>query len=427
MKYRPIWIIGLVAIFLVVMGGSAVLAHEPSEGRAGRSELRFLEGMIDHHQMALDMANDCLAKATTESVKSLCQNVITAQSREILTMRGWLLSWYGLDYQPMSMLAGSQPGALAAGGMMQGGMMGGDGMGMMDGDMMGMMSQMSDMMAQMSSMMQMMQGGAGMGMGGMQGMQGGMMPGNQPAMGMGMMGDRPMQHLMHTLSIMHTVNVGGLLERTADLDPTTPLMTVFDGLIESGDFPLDMAAMMPLMSSITPMQMMSLFSEMQNLTLADIQEMQGHLDDGANAPLMTLMQHHMEVMAGGNAGTSTMATGTDHSAHHPGGQATPAPAHSAHQQGAGNSDHAGMSMGDPAMTMGMFAGLNSVSGVDYDIAWLEAMIDHHDDALHMAERILEAAPEGVGHDEVRELATQIISDQTAEIALMEGMIADLSG
>lgn len=426
MKYRPIWIIGLVTVLVIVIGGSAVLAHEPSEGRAGRSELRFLEGMIDHHQMALDMANDCLAKATTESVKSLCQNVITAQRREILTMRGWLLSWYGMDYQPMSMLAGSQPGAPSSGGMMQGGMMG-----MMDGDMAGMMNQMSDMMTQMSSMMQMMQGGMmggdGMGMGGMQGMQGGMMPGNQPPMGMGMMGDRPMQHLMQVLSVMHTVTVGGLLERTADLDPTTPLMTVFDGLIESGDFPLDMAAMMPLMNSITPMQMMSMFSEMQNLTLADIQEMQGHLDDGANALLMTLMQHHMDVMAAGSAGPSTTTTSTDHSAHHPSGQPTPAPDHSAHQQGAGNSDHAGMGLSDPPMTMGMFAGLNSVSGVDYDIAWLEAMIDHHDDALHMAERILEAAPEGVGHAEVRELATQIIRDQTAEIALMEGMIVDLSG
>ena len=170
-----------------------------------------------------------------------------------------------------------------------------------------------------------------------------------------------------------------------------------------------------------------MFSEMQNLTLADIQEMQGHLDDGANALLMTLMQHHMDVMAAGSAEPSTTTTSTDHSAHHPSGQPTPAPDHSAHQQGAGNSDHAGMGLSDPPMTMGMFAGLNSVSGVDYDIAWLEAMIDHHDDALHMAERILEAAPEGVGHAEVRELATQIIRDQTAEIALMEGMIVDLSG
>lgn len=83
-------------------------------------------------------------------------------------------------------------------------------------------------------------------------------------------------------------------------------------------------------------------------------------------------------------------------------------------------------MSDPVMTMGMFAGLSALTGIDYEIAWLEAMIDHHDDALHMAERILEAAPEGVGHGDLRALATQIISDQTAEIALMEGMIADLS-
>jgi uncharacterized protein (DUF305 family) len=76
------------------------------------------------------------------------------------------------------------------------------------------------------------------------------------------------------------------------------------------------------------------------------------------------------------------------------------------------------------MMMGMMAGLNRLSGTDYDIAWLEAMIDHHDDALHMSERILRY---DAIHAETRTLAEAIIAAQTDEIALMEDMIVALGG
>ncbi|MBC8099915.1 MAG: DUF305 domain-containing protein, partial [Armatimonadetes bacterium] len=67
MKY--LWItITFVVLSLTFKAAPIALADTPVEGRAGRAELRFLEGMIDHHQMALDMGNDCLAKATTETV-----------------------------------------------------------------------------------------------------------------------------------------------------------------------------------------------------------------------------------------------------------------------------------------------------------------------------------------------------------------------
>lgn len=174
--------------------------------------------MIDHHQMALDMAADCLEKATTESVVTLCQDVITAQSAEIEMMQGWLLDWYNIAYSPMSMM---------------------DMMGMMGMDMMG--------------------------------------------------GSTGMQH-------------------------------------------------------------------------------GGHGSMGARAP------------------------------------------------------HT-----DPPMMMGMFAGFNRLEGLEYEIAWLESMIDHHDDALHMAQRLLLRVPEGVGHAELTALAQQIIADQTAEIELMEQLIIELGG
>ncbi|PJF27891.1 MAG: hypothetical protein CUN53_02350, partial [Phototrophicales bacterium] len=192
---------------LMVVGISATLADAPIDGRSGRAEVRFLEDMIDHHQMALDMANDCLEKAEAESVRALCTQIIADQSAEIELMHGWLLAWYNVAYAPMSMME-----------------------------------------------------------------------------------------------------------------------------------------MMP-----------------------------------------------------------------------------PAPAAGGH---AGHAGHGGMAMpdSDPAMMMGMFAGLNRLQGRAYDIAWLEAMIDHHDDALHMSERILTRAQ----HAELIALANRIISAQSAEIALMETIIEELN-
>ena len=65
----------VLTIFFVLLSVSFAIAEGPVDGRAGRAEVRFLEGMIDHHQLALDMANDCLAKASTETVTTLCQKV----------------------------------------------------------------------------------------------------------------------------------------------------------------------------------------------------------------------------------------------------------------------------------------------------------------------------------------------------------------
>lgn len=186
------------------------LADAPVDGRVGRAEIRFLEGMIDHHQMALDMANDCLDKVETQAVSTLCQNVIDAQSAEIELMQSWLLDWYGITYTPMSM---------------------------------------------------------------------------------------------------------------------TEMQTLMDDL-EASDGG-------------------------------------GHSGHGTALEVVT----------------------------------------------------------DPAMMMGMFAGFSRLEGQDYEVAWLESMIDHHDDALHMSERILTVGE----HDALRELAQAIIDTQTAEIEYMEGLLVDLAG
>jgi uncharacterized protein (DUF305 family) len=59
-----------------------------------------MKDMIDHHQMAIQMANMCLEKAVHEELRTLCQEIITAQQQEIVEMQSWLNSWYGVSYSP---------------------------------------------------------------------------------------------------------------------------------------------------------------------------------------------------------------------------------------------------------------------------------------------------------------------------------------
>ncbi|MBL8152960.1 MAG: DUF305 domain-containing protein [Anaerolineae bacterium] len=127
--------LGIGLVIAALFGGVMVSADAPVEGRAGRAEVRFLEGMIDHHMMALMMASDCLAKASSDGLKSLCQAIIEAQSAEIELMRGWLKEWYSIEYANMPMMDNMDN----MGGMM-GGMMGGEPMMMM-----GMMAGLSEL------------------------------------------------------------------------------------------------------------------------------------------------------------------------------------------------------------------------------------------------------------------------------------------
>lgn len=195
----------ILMVVVVAASGTAVLADEPADGRAGRAEVRFMQGMIDHHQMALDMAGHCLERASSDAVLTLCAAVIAAQTPEIEQMQSWLTEWYNNRYQPVSMASSLTAGATDSG------------------------------------------------------------------------------HAGH----------------------------------------------------------------------------------------------------GGASGPTS----------------------------------------DPAMMMGMMAGLNRLEGAAYDVAWLEAMIDHHDDAIHMSERLLSR----VQHTELRDLAVAIIAAQSAEILTMEALIRDLNG
>jgi uncharacterized protein (DUF305 family) len=58
-------------------------------------DLRFINGMIPHHEGALVMAKDALAKSDRPEIKQLAQAILDSQQPEIDQMKQWKKEWYG--------------------------------------------------------------------------------------------------------------------------------------------------------------------------------------------------------------------------------------------------------------------------------------------------------------------------------------------
>ena len=71
----------------------------PSQS-AANFEIKFMQNMIDHHQMAVEMAEICLTNAVHEELRSVCSDIIATQSAEIRQMQRWLQRWYDISYTP---------------------------------------------------------------------------------------------------------------------------------------------------------------------------------------------------------------------------------------------------------------------------------------------------------------------------------------
>jgi uncharacterized protein (DUF305 family) len=66
-----------------------------------RYEIRFLEGMIDHHAMAVMVAEMCLEKELPHpELTEMCENIAMIQMAEIEQMQTWLADWYGREHEP---------------------------------------------------------------------------------------------------------------------------------------------------------------------------------------------------------------------------------------------------------------------------------------------------------------------------------------
>lgn len=64
------------------------------KGKSGDEfDKAFLLGMIEHHQGAIEMANLALQNAGHEEIKTMAEDIISAQANEINMMQEWQNSW----------------------------------------------------------------------------------------------------------------------------------------------------------------------------------------------------------------------------------------------------------------------------------------------------------------------------------------------
>jgi uncharacterized protein (DUF305 family) len=84
---------GKIPGFLLLCSALAFTFH-PAAAHAADFDQQFLGKVIPHHQMGIDMAKDCLQKATHAELKDLCQQIVSKQQEERDKMRSWLQAWY---------------------------------------------------------------------------------------------------------------------------------------------------------------------------------------------------------------------------------------------------------------------------------------------------------------------------------------------
>lgn len=94
-------LVGLVAA--AMFASAPAHAEEPAQEPAASFEVEFMTMMIDHHNMANEMAAICQEKAVNADLKAMCDEVIAAQSQEIEDMQSWLDAWYDETHEPMMM------------------------------------------------------------------------------------------------------------------------------------------------------------------------------------------------------------------------------------------------------------------------------------------------------------------------------------
>ncbi len=74
--------------------------HGSGSGSKAEYDQNFIDGMVPHHQAAIDMAKVAQQKAEHPELKRLADAIVADQDGEIARMKGWRKAWYGSDAIP---------------------------------------------------------------------------------------------------------------------------------------------------------------------------------------------------------------------------------------------------------------------------------------------------------------------------------------
>ena len=85
-------------------------------GMMNNIDEHFIEQMIPHHDGAIAMAKLALQKAKRSEIKTLAQNIISAQEKEVTEMQGWYKNWFGGDVKTGNAYS-MMGGMMSSGGM----------------------------------------------------------------------------------------------------------------------------------------------------------------------------------------------------------------------------------------------------------------------------------------------------------------------
>ncbi len=86
---KIVLLLSVISLSFFVQPASAS-SHAKSLKNLGMNEIMFAQGMIPHHQQAIDMSKMALNNGASPEVKKLAKEIIAAQGKEISQLKYWL-------------------------------------------------------------------------------------------------------------------------------------------------------------------------------------------------------------------------------------------------------------------------------------------------------------------------------------------------
>jgi len=88
--FKKIVLLVIVTSLSFFVQAASATSHAKSLKNLGMNEIMFAQGMIPHHQQAIDMSNMALKNGASPEVKKLAKEIIAAQGKEIGQLKYWL-------------------------------------------------------------------------------------------------------------------------------------------------------------------------------------------------------------------------------------------------------------------------------------------------------------------------------------------------